>query len=428
MPVIRLSRRLRDAPAGEPIRRTDGTAIDLSEGTVVEILDTDASGWTRIRADFGGPVEGWVSSDGVSEEDTFSLSKAVFAAQCVESGFNFGANAYYLMMTALQRTNVKSLSPGRPDGFIGPFALTAVEWDSMRNVPDTIIDFPSGHITVWAAQVDAFAASSHAMQVRISELIGQEPNVTQLFFAQVFGSKAVQSAIEAPDTSMADVISGLDAAALREEDVDIAALQNRELVPHDDATIGETVAAVDAMLQSPFSEAIDHVRPAADKFIETLNAISGGIQQPLAALDFTSPHLATSRQRTNAEKILNAFSAAGYGPIAQVAAVANAIGESNLDHSAGNTSGEDSHGLFQLNRNGGVGTGHSVADLKDADKNIAIMLNHILEPHNRNARQQFLTTKKLAEAVQVFVFQFERPADKAGETRRRTDIAKSIVI
>jgi hypothetical protein len=70
--------------------------------------------------------------------------------------------------------------------------------------------------------------------------------------------------------------------------------------------------------------------------------------------------------------------------------------------------------------------GYSVADLQDADKNIAIMLNYILEPHNKAARYKFITTINLAEAVQIFVYKFERPADKAGATTKRIGFAKSI--
>ncbi|MEM9359962.1 MAG: phage tail tip lysozyme, partial [Pseudomonadota bacterium] len=162
--------------------------------------------------------------------------------------------------------------------------------------------------------------------------------------------------------------------------------------------------------------------------LEKLNLNAVGAPQPMAALDFTSSHLSTQMQRDNAQKIVRAFAQAGYGAVAQIAAVANAIGESGLDHMAANTNGEDSHGLFQLNRKRGVGTGHTVEDLQNADKNIAIMLNHIIEPYNKAARHTFMTTKKLAEAVQVFVFEFEKPADKAGATATRIGIAKSIAI
>jgi hypothetical protein len=66
-------------------------------------------------------------------------------------------------------------------------------------------------------------------------------------------------------------------------------------------------------------------------------------------------------KRETARLIVEKFAAAGFGKVQQVAGLANAIAESNLNPGAHNQSGEDSVGLFQLNRNGGLGAGHSVA-------------------------------------------------------------------
>lgn len=58
-------------------------------------------------------------------------------------------------------------------------------------------------------------------------------------------------------------------------------------------------------------------------------------------------------------------------------ALAIAIAESGLDPAAANTAGEDSHGLFQLNRAGGQGVGHTVAELRDPRQNARIALGPI---------------------------------------------------
>lgn len=119
--------------------------------------------------------------------------------------------------------------------------------------------------------------------------------------------------------------------------------------------------------------------------------------------------------------ILKAFAAAGYGRNQQIAALANAIGESKLNPKAHNTHGEDSVGLFQLNRNGGVGSGHSVERLKDPAFNTQLIIAEA---------GRFADFKKAADlhtAVDVFVRRVERPADKPGQVAKRFKIAQALI-
>lgn len=119
--------------------------------------------------------------------------------------------------------------------------------------------------------------------------------------------------------------------------------------------------------------------------------------------------------------ILKAFAAAGYGRNQQIAALANAIGESNLNPRTHNTRGEDSVGLFQLNRNGGVGTGHSVERLMDP----AFNTERIIAEARRFA--DFKKAADLHTAVDVFVRQVERPRDKPGQVAKRFKIAQALI-
>jgi hypothetical protein len=65
--------------------------------------------------------------------------------------------------------------------------------------------------------------------------------------------------------------------------------------------------------------------------------------------------------------IVARFAAAGYGKDHQVAAVANAIRESNLDPKAVSDPPERSFGLFQCNIHGGLGNGFSPDQLLDPE-------------------------------------------------------------
>ena len=100
-----------------------------------------------------------------------------------------------------------------------------------------------------------------------------------------------------------------------------------------------------------------------------------------------------------------------------MAALANAIAESRLDPNAHAARGEDSFGLFQLNRRGGLGAGHAPSELVNPESNIAIVIK---------AAQQskgFIRAVSLDDAVSAFVRDVERPSDIPGEISKRVKIA-----
>ncbi|HEU0217655.1 MAG TPA: TIGR02594 family protein [Stellaceae bacterium] len=125
--------------------------------------------------------------------------------------------------------------------------------------------------------------------------------------------------------------------------------------------------------------------------------------------------------RPMAQHVIDAFAGAGFGVVQQATALANAIAESGLDPHAHATVGEDSVGLFQLNRNGGLGTGHSVAELMDPDNNIAIIMGQA-----RNV-PDFVSATTLAAAMTAFVVHIERPRDQPGEIAKRLQIAGELL-
>ena len=100
--------------------------------------------------------------------------------------------------------------------------------------------------------------------------------------------------------------------------------------------------------------------------------------------------------------------------------MANAIGESNLDPTA---VGDDGHsiGLFQENRDGGLGTGHSVASLENPQTNIRIALD-AAEQYSA-----FAAATTINGAVAAFVSDVERPTDIPGQTAEREQTAKELL-
>jgi hypothetical protein len=131
----------------------------------------------------------------------------------------------------------------------------------------------------------------------------------------------------------------------------------------------------------------------------------------------TTPTNLKEEQSQMANLIYDRFREAGFDDNQARAAVANAVAESSLNPNAHNTKGEDSVGLFQMNRNRGLGTGYSVEQLKDPETNIALAIDAAKKSKN------FVNASTVEEATEAFVRDVERPKDKAGAIAKRTQIA-----
>jgi hypothetical protein len=139
--------------------------------------------------------------------------------------------------------------------------------------------------------------------------------------------------------------------------------------------------------------------------------------QPVA--DFNATHVPQSGKAI-ACSIVEAFANAGFGGVQQLAALANAIAESNLNPDAMTAPPDESVGLFQLNRAGGLGAGHTVDELKDPKVNIDIMVAAALKI------QAFADAKSLQDAVSIFVRTLMRPANPESEVVSRLKIAEQL--
>ena len=133
----------------------------------------------------------------------------------------------------------------------------------------------------------------------------------------------------------------------------------------------------------------------------------------------TAPTPMSTDSETMAELIRTKFKAAGFSDIQSEAAVANAIDESGLNPNAHNTRGEDSVGLFQMNRDKGLGVGYSVEQLKDPNTNIDLAIAAAKKS------SAFMTSNSIDDAISAFVNDVERPANKELAIIKRTDIALS---
>ena len=100
-----------------------------------------------------------------------------------------------------------------------------------------------------------------------------------------------------------------------------------------------------------------------------------------------------------------------------LAAVVNAWYESRLRARAHNPKGEDSIGLFQVNRNGTLGAPYSREQLRRPDFNTAVILTEV-----QRRSGELLQARTIQELTTAFAVHVERPTDRfrVGEMRGRS--------
>jgi Lysozyme like domain len=149
-------------------------------------------------------------------------------------------------------------------------------------------------------------------------------------------------------------------------------------------------------------------------------ALAGMDEGPIVG-DIDLSSIAAGPRLDNAKTIVSAFKSAGYATAHQIAALANAVAESNLNAKAVfNTSSEHSVGLFQLNTKSGLGAGHAEVELQDPAKNTDIIIK------KAKSIKEFKAAANLHDDA-IFVRKIEQPANQAGEIIKRFSIAQKFV-
>jgi hypothetical protein len=399
---------------------TGATALTGARLTLIETKD----GWAKIKLEAGG-AEGWVSADAIDKDATElgSLDREEVAWECVDQGFTVGCNAFYMMTVAQLRSNISGAKLPGTD-CIGPFGFSQTEWAA--NVGK--LNDPAGSGTPemirWRSQVWVFARMAAERQLAMAAALKRQPTMAELLLGQILGTEAAVSAITTPKTGRATLLELATTKAAT------SGIDPTNLAGRDQSLLGEDGAACLSTIEAKLEPALDAVRnlvrAEVDQFTKASLALGAALPAGTVKVRLSKALTKLDRQQW-ADMIASKFAEQGYGAIAQIAAVANAIHESQLNPNAENLNGERSFGLFQLNQKGGVGTGFPEAELKDPARNIEIMLAEIAKPYLKKARTQFRTTTSLFEAVDIFVRSFERPADQTNEVNKRFKTAQSLI-
>ncbi|MGR9276132.1 phage tail tip lysozyme [Rhizobium leguminosarum] len=419
MPVIISTRTLRKEPGGE------STGSDAPAGAKIDILAGAEGGWVKIKV-LGAPgqPEGWVSALAVDEtRDTLGpIDKLVFANICAWDSLLVETSAHYMLAVAELRTDVVD-GASENDGDWGPFALDDHEWATFSKKPELQIDFAPEDRKNWLAQCMVFAGMANVAQQRIAAKLSDQPTVVELYLAQIFGSSLAHAMLTQPGAQISDLAKSIPSEDMAVEGVTLGRARDEK---YSEAKTGKRVVE---LLSADLQRALDDTRQFASQASaqileeESTRVAPDGV--PNLDINFDSSEIPASRKQI-AMLIATKFGEAGYGSLQQITAIANAIAESNLNPKAVGDGGH-SHGLFQLNQNGGVGEHFKDAELQDPERNISIMLDHIAK-HEKSADVAFRGTTSLLAAVTIFVRNFEKPANQPAAIAKRVNIARELVI
>jgi Lysozyme like domain len=301
------------------------------------------------------------------------IDRSDFAEECVDAALYCGvfAHLHYLIAVAQLRSKISDTNQGED---IGPFRLVQKDWDAYRSDADFEFNFLSSDINIWRMQPHVFALIMYRAEARLFTKLNRNPSAVELYQEQW------------PQAQQATLVNDLKDA--------LASTANL-LSPAAKAFFGEEHTVV--VLSDP-----------SDPAVPLLQGAINFKQVPTGRKDI-------------AEEILRDFAQAGFKFHQQVAALANAIAESKLDPSAHAGIGEDSFGLFQLNRRGGLGAGHAPSELVNPESNIAIVIKAA-----QNSKG-FTRAATLDDAVSAFVRDVERPSGIPGQIRVRVNIAHKLV-
>jgi predicted chitinase len=255
MAVMLSTRNLRATPGGDP------TGIVAPAGKKVDIIDDKTNpAFVQIQFSDGDQVRtGWISVfaiDAATNAIGGPLDKLVFADACVQKSVIWGISAHYLMSVAQLRTSI--IDDKDQNGDIGPFALSPAEWAFYTTLPEFDLGIEAGDIANWRLQCVVFAVMIVNAQQKISSLIGDQPTYSQLYLAQILGTKVASDAIKNPDQT----VNGLIAAA-SSADFKADGIESDRILSRYPALVGGGVTAsvalqrIDAVLQS----ALDATRP-----------------------------------------------------------------------------------------------------------------------------------------------------------------------
>ncbi|MBP1299777.1 phage tail tip lysozyme [Bradyrhizobium elkanii] len=411
-----------------------------------ETFGTAPNDWLKVGL-AGSAVQGWLKrSSGIEVADPARLpldeEGFVRSALLAESAFNSDPGtspnfvfADYVLALAFVESNMTNAGPALPpsDG-IGPLQITTSTWQDFKTNGKPFSDIfdlrdrPSAQ-----AYCAAYRMRADGRAIRAALQGGGQATVTLLdvFYCYLTGSAALAVAMKnatAADNAKAPEVfnEGLSRTLVASIFDKLQKLASGSAQP---ANFGQLTDLIKAALEAALQKSFDLIKANAPDQLPPAPKRKGSGDQvqlpqkpgdaPASNLNYAALRIPL-KYRPFGDLIVARFGDAGYKTNHQVAAVANAIAESNLNPRAASGGGEQSFGLFQCNTQGGLGSGFTKDQLFDPETNIAIILREA------KRHKDFADATTLAAAVEAFVRDIERPANAPAQVRKRIEIAQKL--
>ena len=274
-------------------------------------------------------------------------------------------------------------------------------------------------VTMFASFAAAPFTAGVSLLITIASAILLGYEIIQIYDA-IFGKDGIEESLDAMDKAKKNSDSATSPEAMSFEDALIGAFaealglnQPTPTSPTPEAPSLPKAGTAEAVKQQSFlgGQQQTYASLGGGEFGPDMLAATGVNADQVDNTSSTSPTRAGGGDMANL--IRNKFKAAGFTDAQAEGAVANAMAESRLDPNAHNTEGEDSVGLFQMNRKGGLGKGYSVEQLKDPNFNIDLAI----EAAKKSKR--FKEAKTAEEATKAFMIDVERPKDQSASAQAK---------
>ncbi len=255
MAVVTDTRVLRSAPDGEAM------SVLAKSGTRVQILDDKSHNppWIKVALlDSPGAPQGWLSAGAVDPNANSvdgPLDKLVFGLECAWQAEAFGVTAHYLLAISELRSRVTNAVNANGDH--GPFALSPFEWRFFNALPELDLGLDDTAIDSWRAQCAVFAAMVGRQQDKLSQLLSGQPTMSELYLAQMVGTKAAFAALRDQTRSLAEVLANLPDADLQSDGIERARIDARYGIVLAGSNIKAAISSLDDALQ----KALDSTHP-----------------------------------------------------------------------------------------------------------------------------------------------------------------------
>src|SRR3954469_8623915 len=203
MSFIQKLKTFRETPDGKL------TQIVAAKGDEIDIKE-EKDGWVRVELVAPKSGAGWVLSTAVGDQspvqpDT-TIDMAAFAKQCWLEGINVNIVPHYLVGIAKARCGTAIDNQLQND--IGPFRLTAAEWNAIRTKTDLglPLEIAAGDIRDWAMQCGVFAAmASHDLQA-LNKAMASQPRAARLYLSQLIGVTAASRIVAKGTTTIKEAV------------------------------------------------------------------------------------------------------------------------------------------------------------------------------------------------------------------------------